>query len=62
MTSNDFTVAFVLLMLFVLTLVLINWSSGYTISKKDWKCIGEVQVGEDISNHECITYKKINKQ
>lgn len=43
---------------FSILCLLVIWTFSYNLPYAKWKCVDEVQVGDDITNHECITYKR----
>ncbi len=57
--SGDFLagLAAISLVAFVLSVVMV-WVFSYTLPYAQWKCVEEVQVGEDITNHQCIAYRR----
>jgi hypothetical protein len=62
MSEHEFKNMILSIILFVLLLgnmlIFINWIMSYNLNHSDWKCTEEVQVGDDITHHECITYKR----
>lgn len=52
-----FLTGVVITLLFINCVILIVFFSSYNLPHSSWKCTDEVQVGEDITNHECTTYK-----
>lgn len=62
MSEHEFKNMIFSFILFVLflgnALILVNWIMSYNLEHSSWKCTEEVQVGDDITHHECITYKR----
>jgi hypothetical protein len=59
MRDNDSLIFVFFIILFgIMIFIVTDWSISYNLHHNDWKCVEEVQVGEDITNHECIAYKK----
>ena len=56
--ADTFLVAVVIILFVINAVILIMFFSSYNLPHSSWKCAEEIQVGEDITNHECITYKK----
>jgi len=62
MSDYEFKNMIISFILFVLllgnVLILMNWIMSYNLLHNSWTCTEEVQVGDDITHHECITYKR----
>ena len=56
--GNVFLAVFIMGLVFLDIVILTMWLFSYNLPYAGWKCVEEVQVGNDITNHECITYKK----
>lgn len=57
-TGDTFLFGFLMSLFFGTVVIVSLWLTSYNLPYALWKCVEEVQVGDDITNHECITYKK----
>ena len=56
---KNMILSFILFALFLVNVfILSNWLFSYNLNHSGWRCTEEVQVGADITHHECITYKR----